>query len=46
MLLSPLYANLILGSVNTAPATARDLAHLVDALPPGTTWPPGGLGRS
>jgi 3-keto-5-aminohexanoate cleavage enzyme len=40
----PLYANLILGSVNTAPATARDLAHLVDALPPGTTWAAGGLG--
>ncbi len=40
----PLYANLILGSVNTAPATARDLAHLVDALPPGTTWAAGGIG--
>ena len=40
----PLYANLILGSVNTAPATARSLAHLVDALPPGTTWAAGGLG--
>jgi hypothetical protein len=26
------------GSVNTAPATARSLAHLVDALPPDTTW--------
>jgi uncharacterized protein (DUF849 family) len=34
----PLYANLILGSVDTAPATARSLAHLVDALPPDTTW--------
>jgi uncharacterized protein (DUF849 family) len=40
----PLYANVILGSVNTAPATARSLAHLVDALPPGTTWAAGGLG--
>jgi 3-keto-5-aminohexanoate cleavage enzyme len=40
----PLYANLILGSVNTAPATARSLAHLVDALPPGTVWAAGGLG--
>jgi 3-keto-5-aminohexanoate cleavage enzyme len=40
----PLYANLILGSVNTAPATARSLAHLVDALPPDTTWAAGGLG--
>jgi 3-keto-5-aminohexanoate cleavage enzyme len=40
----PLYANLLLGSVNTAPATARDLAHLVAALPPGTTWAAGGIG--
>ena len=40
----PLYANLILGSVNTAPATNRALANLVDALPPGTTWAAGGLG--
>jgi uncharacterized protein (DUF849 family) len=40
----PLYANLLLGSVNTAPATAGDLAHLVAALPPGTTWAAGGLG--
>ncbi|MEO8687503.1 MAG: 3-keto-5-aminohexanoate cleavage protein [Solirubrobacteraceae bacterium] len=36
----PLYANLILGSINTA----RSLAHLVDALPPGTTWAAGGFG--
>ena len=40
----PLYANLILGSVNTAPATNRALANLVDALPPGTTWAAGGIG--
>ena len=40
----PLYANLILGSVNTAPATNRALANLVDALPAGTTWAAGGIG--
>ena len=40
----PLYANLLLGSVGTAPATAGDLAHLVGALPPGTTWAAGGVG--
>ncbi len=40
----PLYANLILGSVNTAPATNRALANLVDALPPGTIWAAGGIG--
>jgi uncharacterized protein (DUF849 family) len=40
----PLYANLILGSINTAPATVRSLGHLVEALPPGTTWAVGGIG--
>jgi 3-keto-5-aminohexanoate cleavage enzyme len=44
VLRGPLYANLILGSVNTAPATARALAQLVDMLPPGTTWAAGGIG--
>jgi uncharacterized protein (DUF849 family) len=41
---APLYANLLLGNRNTAPATAGDLAHLVAALPEGTTWAAGGLG--
>jgi 3-keto-5-aminohexanoate cleavage enzyme len=41
---APLYANLLLGNRNTAPATAGDLAGLVAALPPGTTWAAGGLG--
>jgi uncharacterized protein (DUF849 family) len=40
----PLYANLILGAPNTAPATAGALAQLVAALPPGTTWAAGALG--
>lgn len=40
----PFYANLMLGSINTAPATAGDLAHLVAALPEGTTWAAAGLG--
>jgi 3-keto-5-aminohexanoate cleavage enzyme len=40
----PLYANVILGGPNTAPARARDLAHLVDSLPFGTVWAAGGLG--
>src|SRR4051794_14552766 len=38
------YANLLLGSVNTAPATARDLALLVDALPAGAVWAGAGIG--
>jgi 3-keto-5-aminohexanoate cleavage enzyme len=44
VLQAPLYANLILGSVNTAPATNRALSNLVDALPVGTTWAVGGIG--
>jgi uncharacterized protein (DUF849 family)/GNAT superfamily N-acetyltransferase len=44
ILREPFYANIILGSINTAPARARDLAHLVDALPSGTVWAAGGLG--
>ena len=44
MLEPPLYANVILGSPNTAPVTAGALAQLVAALPPGTLWAAGGLG--
>jgi 3-keto-5-aminohexanoate cleavage enzyme len=40
----PLYANLILGSHNTAPARLGDLAHLAAALPPDTVWAAGGVG--
>lgn len=38
------YANLLLGSANTAPATAGDLAQLVRALPAGTVWAAAGIG--
>jgi uncharacterized protein (DUF849 family) len=40
----PLYANVLLGNANTAPAGARALSALVDELPPGTVWAAGGLG--
>jgi len=40
----PLYVNLLLGGPNTAPARIRDLAHLVDSLPPDTVWAAGGFG--
>jgi 3-keto-5-aminohexanoate cleavage enzyme len=43
-LAAPLYANLILGGPNTAPATAGALSGLVAALPPGTVWAAGGMG--
>lgn len=41
----PLYANILLGSRGTAAATARNLVHMVDALPPGTTWSATGISR-
>jgi 3-keto-5-aminohexanoate cleavage enzyme len=41
----PLYANLMLGFPNSAPADAPSLVALVQALPPGTgVWAAGGLG--
>ena len=40
----PAYANLILGSHHAAPATLRELAHLVDSLPDDTVWAAGGVG--
>jgi 3-keto-5-aminohexanoate cleavage enzyme len=44
LLTPPLYANLMLGGHHTAPATTRELAHLVDSLPSGTVWAAAGIG--
>jgi 3-keto-5-aminohexanoate cleavage enzyme len=44
LLRAPLYANLMLGGHHSAPATIRELAHLVDSLPSGTVWAAGGIG--
>jgi 3-keto-5-aminohexanoate cleavage enzyme len=44
LLPTPMYANLLLGSVNTAPAQMRDLAHLIDALPAEAVWAAAGIG--
>jgi len=44
LLPEPMYANLLLGSPNTAPARMGDLAHLVDALPSDVVWAAGGIG--
>lgn len=38
------YANLLLGFSNSAPADARSLVALVDALPAGTAWAAAGFG--
>jgi 3-keto-5-aminohexanoate cleavage enzyme len=44
LLEAPLYANLMLGSHHTAPATMAELAHLAGSLPAGTVWAAGGVG--
>ena len=41
---APLYANLMLGFVNSAPADAPALVALLGGLPAGTTWATGGFG--
>lgn len=41
---APLYANILLGGPNTAPATTAALAGLTAALPAGTVWAAGGFG--
>ncbi|DAB40172.1 MAG TPA: GNAT family N-acetyltransferase [Sulfurovum sp. UBA12169] len=38
------YFNLLLGNINTAPATIGDLAHLSGALPADSVWAAAGLG--
>ena len=42
---SPGYANILLGSLGTAAATAFNLATMVRALPRGFTWAAAGIGR-
>jgi len=41
----PAYANVLLGSLGTACASAANLATIVGALPPRTTWAAAGIGR-
>ncbi|MFL5847030.1 MAG: 3-keto-5-aminohexanoate cleavage protein [Solirubrobacteraceae bacterium] len=41
---APLYANLMLGFINTAPADAPSLVALIGGLPAGSTWATGGFG--
>ena len=39
------YFNIILGNINTAPATIGSLSSLVEALPDNSTWAAAGLGH-
>lgn len=41
----PIYANLLLGSLGTTPATPRHLVNLVEDLPEGATWAATGFGQ-
>lgn len=45
LLAPPFYANILLGSLGTLAATPFNLASIVRALPPGTTWSGAGIGR-
>jgi 3-keto-5-aminohexanoate cleavage enzyme len=45
VLRAPHYANIILGSLGTAPLDLVGLGHIISLLPDGTTWSVGGLGR-
>jgi uncharacterized protein (DUF849 family) len=45
ILQAPFYANLLLGSLGTLAASACNLVHMVEALPPGTVWSAAGIGR-
>lgn len=38
------YFNLLLGNINTAPATIGDLSHIINALPDNSLWAAAGLG--
>lgn len=44
LLPDPMYANILLGSPNTAPARMGELAWLIDALPSGVVWAAAGIG--
>ncbi|MCG3754011.1 3-keto-5-aminohexanoate cleavage protein [Amycolatopsis sp. Poz14] len=41
----PLYMQFVLGVHGGAPATAKQLVHLVESIPPGTIWSVAGIGR-
>ncbi len=45
VLATPLYFNVLLGSLGTLSATPQHLAAVVDGLPAGATWAAAGIGR-
>lgn len=45
LLRPPYYYNIILGNISSAQATIKDLAMILDALPEGSFWSLGGIGK-
>jgi 3-keto-5-aminohexanoate cleavage enzyme len=45
LLVEPLHFNLVTGVPGAIPATAKNVLHLVESLPPGATWTVSGIGR-
>ncbi|HSA30848.1 MAG TPA: 3-keto-5-aminohexanoate cleavage protein [Candidatus Omnitrophota bacterium] len=45
ILTAPFYANLLLGSLYSVPATVSDLGHMVQSLPQDVTWAATGIGK-
>jgi 3-keto-5-aminohexanoate cleavage enzyme len=45
LLTAPLHFNLVLGVPGAISATPKNLLHLVESLPPGSTWTVSGVGR-
>ncbi len=41
----PLHFDFVLGSRGSLPATAKNLLHLSETIPPGSTWTVAGIGR-
>ncbi len=42
----PLHFNFVLGLRGALPATVKNLLHLVETVPPGSTWTVSGIGRA
>lgn len=42
----PLHFNFVLGLKGALPATVKNLLHLVESIPPGSTWTVSGIGRA
>ncbi len=46
VLQAPVHFNLVMGVPGSIKATPRNLLHMVESLPPGSTWTVSGIGRS